>query len=50
MTSLERAFEEIGLYAEHRMREVNMPGLALAVTDREKLLRVAHFRVCRPGV
>ena len=43
MTSLERAFEEIGLYAEHRMREVNMPGLALAVTDREKLLRVATF-------
>jgi CubicO group peptidase (beta-lactamase class C family) len=43
MTSLERAFEEIGLYAEHRMREVNMPGMALAVTDREKLVRVATF-------
>ena len=43
MTSLEKAFEAIDLYAEHRMREVNMPGLALAVTDREKLLRVAAF-------
>ena len=43
MTSLDRAFEEIGLYVENRMREVNMPGLALAVTDRERLLRVAPF-------
>ena len=43
MTILERAFEEIGLYAEYRMREVNMPGMALAVTDREKLVRVATF-------
>ncbi len=43
MTSLEKAFESINLYAEHRMREVNIPGLALAVTDREKLLRSATF-------
>ena len=43
MTSLESAFQAIDLYAEHRMQEVNMPGLALAVTDREKLLRVATF-------
>ena len=43
MTSLERAFEEIDRYAERRIGEVNMPGLALAVTDREKLLRIATF-------
>ncbi len=43
MTSIERAFEEIDRYAERRMTEVNMPGMAVAVTNREKLLRVASF-------
>ena len=43
MTSLERAFEEIDRYVERRISEVNMPGMALAVTDRERLLRVATF-------
>ena len=43
MTSLDRAYEEIDLFAESRMNEVNMPGLAIAVTDREKLLRLATF-------
>ena len=43
MTSIERAFEEIDRYVERRMSEVNMPGIAVAVTDREKLLRVASF-------
>ena len=43
MTSLGKAFEAVDLYVEHRMRQVNMPGLALAVTDREKLLRSATF-------
>ncbi len=43
MTSLETAFREIDLYAEHRMRQLKMPGLALAVTDREKLLKLATF-------
>ena len=43
MTSLEKAFEAINLYAEHRMRAVNIPGLVLAITDREKLLRSATF-------
>ena len=43
MTSLEKAFEEIDQFVEHRTREVNMPGLVLAVTDREKLLRVVPF-------
>ena len=43
MTSIERAFEEIDRYVQRRMSEVNMPGMALAVTDRENLLRVASF-------
>ena len=43
MTSLEAALEEVGRYAESRLREVNMPGLALAVTDREKPLMVATY-------
>lgn len=43
MTSIERAFEEIDRYVQRRMSEANMPGMALAVTDREKLLRLASF-------
>ena len=43
MTSLERALQEIKSYVETRMQEVNMPGLALAVTDQERLLEVATF-------
>ncbi len=43
MTSLERALQEIKSYVETRMQEVNMPGLSLAVTDREHLIEVATF-------
>lgn len=43
MTSLERALQEIKSYVETRMQEVNMPGLALAVTGRGRLLEVATF-------
>ena len=43
MTSLERAFQEIDQYVERRMSEVNMPGLVLGITDRERLRRVAAF-------
>ena len=43
MTSLDRAFEEIDRYLSRRIAEVNMPGLVVGVTDREKLLRVAAF-------
>ncbi len=43
MTSLETAFQAIDLYAEHRMRQLKMPGLAIAVTDRERLLKLATF-------
>ena len=43
MTSLGGVFPAIEQYIDHRMRESNMPGLALAVTDREQLLRLATF-------
>ena len=43
MTSLETAQQEISRYVEQRMTEVNMPGLALGITDREELLQVATF-------
>ena len=43
MTSIERAFEEIDRHVERYMSEVNMPGMVLGVTDRERLLWVASF-------
>ena len=43
MTSLESAFQAIDRYVQDRMQTHNMPGLALAITDRNKLLRVATF-------
>ena len=43
MTSIESAFQEIDRHVERHMSEVNMPGMVLAVTDRERLLRVASF-------
>ena len=43
MTSPARAFEAIDLLVERRMREVNIPGLALAITDRQQTLRLATY-------
>ena len=43
MTSIERAFEEIDSYVESRITEAGIPGMVVAVTDREKALRVASF-------
>ena len=43
MTSVQGAIEEIERYVEQRMAEVNMPGLALAVTDRDGTLKVSTF-------
>ena len=43
MTSIEKAFETIDRYVEKRIRDTNIPGMALAVTNREELLRVASF-------
>ncbi len=43
MTIIERAIEEIDLNVQRWMSDVNIPGVALAVTDRENLLRLATF-------
>ena len=38
MPSLQRAFKHIDQFAERWMKELNIPGLAIVVTNREKLL------------
>ena len=43
MTSPESAFEAIDRYIEQRMRATGMPGLALAITDRDKLLKLGTY-------
>ncbi len=43
MSNIDTASSEIDRYVERRMREANMPGLVLAITDRDKVLRVASF-------
>ncbi len=43
MASLQTAFKHIAQFAELRIEEANIPGLAIAVTDREKLLRVSTY-------
>ena len=43
MTNLERAYEETDRFVQNRMREAVMPGLVLAVTDRQDTLRVTSF-------
>ena len=43
MTIPANVLEEINRYVEQRMAETNMPGLALGITDRDKLLQVAAF-------
>ena len=43
MTNLQRAFKHIEQFAELKMREANIPGMSIAITDREKLLGVSAF-------
>ena len=43
MASLQKAFEHMDQFAEQWMTEVYVPGLAIAVTGREKLLRVSTY-------
>ena len=43
MPSLQKAFQHIEQFAELRMKEASIPGLAIAVTDHEKLLRVYTY-------
>ena len=41
VTSLEKAFEQVDWLAELRIGEANLPGMAIAITDRDKALKVA---------
>ncbi len=43
MTSFREAFERLDRYIDRKMRETNAPGVAVAITDREKLLRQACY-------
>ncbi|MFC2021321.1 serine hydrolase domain-containing protein [Chloroflexota bacterium] len=43
MANLQKVFEHIDQFAELWMKEFNIPGLAIAFTDREKLLRVSTY-------
>ena len=43
MTDLNCAFDAIDKFAQARLSEANMPGMAIAITGRDKLLRVANF-------
>jgi len=43
LVSLQSAFKHIDQFAELKMKEANIPGLAIALTDREKLLRVSTY-------
>ena len=43
MNNLDRAFEETDRYVQGRMTEVNMPGIVVAVTDRQETIRVASY-------
>ena len=43
MTSLQSAFDALDHFAERSLHEANLPGLAIALTDRQKLLRVLTY-------
>ena len=43
MTDFNSAFKHIEQFAELRMKETNIPGIAIAITDREKLLKLSTY-------
>jgi CubicO group peptidase (beta-lactamase class C family) len=43
VTEFARAFERLDQFIEQKMKVANVPGMAVAVTDREKLLRVSTY-------
>jgi CubicO group peptidase (beta-lactamase class C family) len=43
MTDFEEAFKRLDQFIEQKMKLANVPGMAMAVTDREKLLRVSTY-------
>ncbi len=43
MIEMHKVFKHIDKFLELRMKEVNIPGMAVAITDREKLARVSTY-------
>ena len=43
MTNFEEAFKRLDQFIEQKIKVANVPGMAMAVTDREKLLRVSTY-------
>jgi len=43
MTNFEEAFKRLDQFIEQKMKATNVPGMAVAVTDRERLLRVSTY-------
>ncbi len=43
MSRLEAVFTRLDRYIEIRMQAANTPGMAVALTDREKLLRISTY-------
>jgi CubicO group peptidase (beta-lactamase class C family) len=43
MTNFEEAFKRLDQFIEQKMKITNVPGMAIAVTDRERLLRVSTY-------
>ena len=42
-TNFEEAFKRLDQFIEQKMKVANVPGVAVALTDREKLLRVSTY-------
>ena len=43
MTSLDTAFEQIDRFVELRVTEAHMPGMAIAITDQNRVLKTSAF-------
>jgi CubicO group peptidase (beta-lactamase class C family) len=43
MTRFQEAYDQLDRYIDRRMKEANLVGMGLALTDREKLLRVSTY-------
>ena len=43
MIEMHNAFKHIDKFLELKMKEVNIPGMVVAITDREKLIRVSAY-------
>jgi CubicO group peptidase (beta-lactamase class C family) len=49
LAGLDQAFQHIDRFAEQWIKAANIPGLAIAVTDREKTLHVSTFGLADPA-